>query len=339
MRQILRPSALLEASPYRARASRPLPEGEGDFSPDRAKPQRERRGGGVGQQIDSLDQHHPSAALQIILLLFLASCSAPKSRQISPAPRRIISIVPSVTETLYAIGVGENVVAVGDYDHFPSEVEKKPRIGGLINPNIEKIISLNPDLVITYGTQDVLSERLQSVGIQTFPFRHGNVEETLHFISELGRRTGAEERALRLVQDIRKAFDDVRAHAPPRRPKVLLIHDRRAGTLGSFYSVGSRAFQHDLIEIAGGRNLFADVDMENLQPSLEEVISRRPDIILETLSPPLKPEDVVQRKKDWEGLGLARDHIYIEGESYLLIPGARFDLAVRRISEIVRGVR
>src|SRR5205814_5158033 len=124
-----------------------------------------------------------------------------------------------------------------------------------------------------------------------------------------------------VVQQIRNTFDEVRSHAPPVRPKVLLVHDRGIGTLGSFYSVGSRAFQNDLIEIAGGQNLFADVNSETIQPTLEEVISRKPDIILETLSPPLKDAEVAQRKQDWESLGLAKGRTYVEGESYLLVPG------------------
>jgi iron complex transport system substrate-binding protein len=247
--------------------------------------------------------------------------------------------VPNVTETLFAFGLGDKVIAVGDYDQFPPEVKTRPRIGGLINPNIEKIIEMRPDLVITYGSQDVLRERLQSVGIRMFPFVHGNVEQTLKYMVDLGKIVGAEARAQEVVQEIRKTFDDVRAHAPPGKPKVLIVHDRGAGTLGSFYSVGARAFQHDLIAIAGGRNLFADIATETIQPTLEDVISRRPDIIIETLPPPLQDSEVAQRRKDWESLGLAEGHIYIEGESYLLVPGPRLALAAQRVSEIVRGLR
>src|SRR5262249_51925843 len=158
----------------------------------------------------------------------------------------------------------------------------------------------------TYGTQEVLRERLQSVGIRIFPFVHGNVEQTLQNMLDLGCVVGEEQRAQNLVHQIRNVFDEVHAHAPSNRPKVLLVHDRGAGTLGSFYSVGSRAFQHDLIEIAGGQNLFADVANETIQPALEEVISRKPDIVLETLSPPLRDSDVAQRKKDWESIGFHR---------------------------------
>jgi cobalamin transport system substrate-binding protein len=274
-----------------------------------------------------------------ILLLLLAACSARPQQESGRPPERIISVVPNVTETLFAFGLGERVIAIGDYDQFPPEVQKKPRVGGLINPNIEKIIEMHPDLVITYGSQDVLRERLQSVGIHMYPFTHGNAEQTLQFMADLGHVVGAEAQAGQVVQQIRKAFEDARARAPAARPKVLLVHNRGAGTLGSFYSVGRRAFQHDLIEIAGGQNIFGDVDSETIQPTLEEVISRKPDIIVETLAPGANESEVDQRKQDWERLGLAKGRIYIELESYLLVPGPRLGLAATRISEIIRNTR
>ena len=275
------------------------------------------------------------------ILILLASCSTttgPMPETRTP-PQRIISVVPNVTEMLFAFGLGDRVIAVGDYDQFPPEVAAKPRIGGLLNPNIEKIIELKPDLVITYGSQDVLRERLQTVGVRMFPFVHGNVEQTLRFMLDLGQAVGASDRAQEVVQQIRATFTQVRASAPTVRPKVLLIHNRGAGIMGSFYTVGARAFQHDLIEIAGGRNLFGDVDRETFQPTLEEIISRKPDIIIETLPPPLGSDEIAQRQKDWESLGLAKGRIYIEGENDLLVPGPRLNLAARRFSEIVRGER
>ncbi|PYS31268.1 MAG: hypothetical protein DMG11_01880, partial [Acidobacteria bacterium] len=230
--------------------------------------------------------------------LLLTACAIPASKSDTPgAPQRIISIVPSVTEMLFAFGLEGKVIAVSDYDEFPPEVTTKQRIGALLNPNIEKIMELKPDLVITYGTQDVLRDRLQSVGIHFYPFVHGNVDHTLQFMLDLGRTVGTEVRARQVVQDIRSTFDEVRRNAPAARPKVVLITYRGAGVLGAFYTVGSRAFQHDLIEMAGGRNLFADVEAETLQPTLEEVISRKPDIIIETV-PSRERAEVAQRKKD-----------------------------------------
>jgi ABC-type Fe3+-hydroxamate transport system substrate-binding protein len=286
---------------------------------------------------NSNDHAFRSVRAGLLCLFLLAAACAPSRPEAPPAvPRRIISVVPSVTETLFALGLKDKVIAVGDYDQFPPEVAQKPRAGGLINPNIELIISLHPDLVITYGTQQLTAQRLQSTGIRLIPFVHGNVEQTLDFMLELGAATGAADRARALVDDIRKTFAEVRSAAPRTRLKVLLAHSRGAGTLGSFYSVGSRAFQDDLMGIAGGENIFADVDRETVQPTLEEVIRRKPDIVLETLSSKAEEEEIKQRKKDWETLGLPPDRVYIETESYFLVPGPRMALAARRLGEIFR---
>ena len=238
---------------------------------------------------------------------------------------------------LFAFGLGDKVIGVSSFDHFPPEVETKPRVGGLLDPDIEKIISMHPDLVITYGTQDVLQQHLKAVGIPMFPYVHGNVDETLKFMLDLGKATGAESRSQEVVQDLRNTFEQVRGRAPTVPPKVLLVYGRQAGTLGSFYTAGRRSFQHDLIEMTGGKNLFGDVEQEAFEPTLEEVIHRKPEIVVETLTPPLDPAGVAQRKKDWGKLGLPEDRVYIEGEASFLVPGPRLGLAAQRLSEIVRG--
>lgn len=275
--------------------------------------------------------------LVLLVFTFLASCSHAPRPPKSGTPQRIISVVPSVTETLFALGLADKVIGVSSFDHFPPEVETKQRVGGLIDPDIEKIIAMHPDLVITYGTQDGLRQHLQDVGVPIFPYVHGNVEQTLQFMLQLGQATGAEEASQKMVRELRTTFDGVRARAPAVAPKVLLVYSREAGTLGSFYSAGRRAFQHDLIEMAGGRNIFGDVDQETIQPALEDVIRRKPDIIIETLTPPVDPAAVIQRKSDWGKLGLAKGRIYIEGESYFLVPGPRLGLAAQRLSAIVWG--
>jgi len=272
----------------------------------------------------------------LVMLGVIACQPLPQYAPPPTTPQRIISVVPSATEMLFAFGLDEKVIAVGDYDRFPPEVSSKPRIGGLLNPNIEKIIEMKPDLVVAYGSQDTLGERLKALGIRYHLFVHGNAEDTLRAISDLGRIVGAEESSDKIVGDIRKTFDELRAQAPPKKPKVLLVHNRGAGMLGSFYTVGSKTFQHDLINIAGGENTFGDVDREALQPSIEEVIKRAPDIIIETLPPPIDERDVIQRKKDWESLGLAKGRVHILGENYYLVPGPRLHLAARGFAEIIR---
>ena len=280
------------------------------------------------------------AAMLCAVALTMSSCATPASQPAQARiPERIISVVPSATEMLFAFGLADRVIAVGDYDQLPPGAENKPRIGGLLNPNVEKIIEYKPDLVITYGTQDNLRERMKELGIRIYPFTHGSITETLRYMVDLGRAVGAEEKAREIEQRIRSTFDEVRKRAPSEHPKVLLVHSRAAGTLGSFYSIGKPAFQNELIEIAGGVNIFVDVDKEVMQPSIEAIMSRSPEIIIETLPSGLTEKEAERRKSDWKALAkvpaVMNNRVFVVGEDYLLVPGPRLDLAARMFAEII----
>ena len=272
--------------------------------------------------------------------LALSSCAS--HGPLTPAPQipqRIISVVPSATEMLFAFGLADRVIAVGDYDQLPPESGDKPRIGGLLNPNIEKIIEYKPDLVITYGSQDILRDRMKELGIRIYPFTHGSISQTLDYMMALGRTVGAEDKAREIEHRIRMTFDEIRKRAPAKHPKVLLVHNRGVGALGSFYSVGGTAFQNELIEIAGGVNIFGDVDKEVMEPSVEAILQRGPDIIIETLPSGLADAEAQRRKSDWNKLArlpaVINKRVFIIGEDYMLVPGPRLDLAARKFADVI----
>ena len=278
----------------------------------------------------------------LLALPLFASCAQPQpeAEAIDTAPQRIISVVPSATEMLLAFGIADRLIAVGDYDHVPAEFGVRPRIGGLLNPNVEKIIEYKPDLVITYGSQEVLEQRLSALKIKIHPYTHGNVEETLEYMSDLGKLVGREQQAGEVVGRIRETFAQIQSGRGTTQPKVLLVHNRALGTLGAFYSVGARAFQHELIGIAGGLNIFGDVDKEVVQPSLEEIIQRAPDVIIETLPSGTPAREVEPRIADWKKLSklpaVRKNQIYIVSEDYMLVPGSRLDLAAMKFAEALR---
>src|SRR5262249_51792764 len=145
--------------------------------------------------------HRPRLQQAFGLFIFIiAACSRPAMPPARPAiPQRIISVVPSATEALFALGCGSRIIAVGDSDRITPEFGESPRIGGLLDPNIEKIIELKPDLVVTYGTQDLLQERLRALGIRLYPFTHSDVDRTLQFMLDLGTTVGAEDQAREIV--------------------------------------------------------------------------------------------------------------------------------------------
>lgn len=203
-------------------------------------------------------------------------------------PKRIVSLVPALTEMLYAIGAGSQVIAVSSYDEYPPDVKALPRVGALLDPDTERIISLKPDLVVTYGSQVDLQAQMKRAGIPTFDYRHAGLAHILVTIKELGARTGHAIEADRVVASIEARLAAVRARvAGKRRPKTLLVFSREPKTLRNVYVSGGRGFLHDMLEIAGGDDVFNDIDKESVQVSTETMLARAPEVILE-----LRPEDI-----------------------------------------------
>lgn len=197
-------------------------------------------------------------------------------------PRRIISLVPNVTEILFAIGAGPQVVAVSTYDVEPPEVRSLPTVGALIDPDTERIISLRPDLVITYGSQTDLQSQLRATNIPYFDYRHGGLEHIFVTMRTLGARTGHVAEAEKAAQTLQAAIDAVRKRVAGKpRPKTLLVFGREPGSLRNIYASAGRGFLHDMLVAAGGDDVLADIERESAQINTEMILARAPDVILE----------------------------------------------------------
>jgi len=233
------------------------------------------------------------ARLRLVVLLLVAVLAGAATgmacrREATPAPgkaQRIVSLVPAVTEMLFAIGAGPQVVGVSSYDHFPADVESLPKVGALVDPDTERILSLRPDLVVVYGSQSDVEARFDKAGIQTFNYKHGVADAilgTFDTITALGAATGHEAQARELVVRITTALDGLRNRvAGLPRPRTLLVIGRQPGTLQGIYAAGGSGFLNEMLEIAGGQNVLEDVKRESVQPSSETLLRLAPDVLLE----------------------------------------------------------
>jgi iron complex transport system substrate-binding protein len=139
-----------------------------------------------------------------------------------------VSLVPALTEMLFAVGAGPQVVGVSSYDEFPAEVKTLPKVGALLDPDTERVLALRPDLVIVYGSQSELQTQLERAGIHAFGYRHGGVGTILGTIRDLGAATGHRPEADRLAASLQSRLDAVRAKVKDRpRPRVLLVFERQ----------------------------------------------------------------------------------------------------------------
>ena len=228
-------------------------------------------------------------ALSLIVLLVGAAChhapsvntNAPQTA--APQYERIISLSPSTTEVLYGLGLFPRVVAVSDYDEFPPEVKRLPRIGGWSNTNLEQVASLRPDLVVMADAQaPFVKDKLDALGLKTLAVPSRSVEDALTSIEQIGRATGRDEAARQLINDTRAKLDDVRARTRDLpRLRVLCIVDRVPGTLRGLYAATSGSFIGQLIETAGGESIAPAAPSGFGQISKEAVVTLDPEVIID----------------------------------------------------------
>lgn len=198
------------------------------------------------------------------------------------APKRIVSLVPNVTEILYAIGAGPQVVGVSNYDVEPPEVRSLPTVGALLDPDTEKIISLKPDLVITYGSQTDLQSQLKSANIPFFDYRHAGLDHIMVTMRALGARTGHAEQAEKVAGGLEASINAIKQRVAGKpRPKTLLVFGREPGSLRNIYASAGRGFLHDMLDVAGGDDVLKDIQKESAQVSTEMILARAPEVIIE----------------------------------------------------------
>lgn len=265
-----------------------------------------------------------------LLLLFLLLATALHAQKL---PTRIISLVPAATEMLFAIGAGPRVVAVSSFDREPAEVRTLPNVGALLDPDVEKILSLRPDLVVVYGTQRDLSQQLERAGIARFGYVHGGLSDILKTLTALGAATGDTDGAQRVVTALGASLDAIRAKVAGRtRPRTLVVFGHEPGTLRNLYASGGVGFLHDMLDIAGGEDVFGDILRESVQATTEQLITRAPDVIIELRADDETPPDL----DAWNvvpSIPAVRNHrVVVLAGSEMVTAGPRVAKATERIA-------
>jgi iron complex transport system substrate-binding protein len=228
-----------------------------------------------------------SGAMLLALALTLAAgCDAGRVLPSGGArPARIITLTPSTTEILYGVGAFDRVVAVSDYCSYPPEAARLPRVGGWNNPNMEQIASLRPDLVIFSDAQaQFVKDKVEAVGIKTLVVPSQTLEDAFTSITLVGRATGDEEAAEKLLRQTRASVETVRLATErlPRR-RVLCVVDRVPGTLRDLYTAGGDSFIAQLIRVAGGEPISPPARDGWGKMQKEAVVALDPDVVLDLM--------------------------------------------------------
>lgn len=251
--------------------------------------------------------------------------------------QRIVSLVPALTEILFSIGAGHQVIAVSSFDDYPQEVLSLPRVGALLDPDTERILSLRPDLVVIYGSQDTLKDQLHRAGIETFNYFHTNLEDIRRVFLQLGSLTGHKAEAIAQASALESKLASIRARVSGLpRPRTLLLIGHEPQSLRNMDASGGLGFLHDLLDVAGGTNIFADVKQEAVRVSTEMLLSRNPEVVIDLhyqitgdTTKPVTEQTIWKRLPSIPAVSTGR--IYKLYGDYLVVPGPRMGEAAEML--------
>jgi len=261
-------------------------------------------------------------------------------------PARIVSTSPSITETLFALGLGDRVVGVSTFCRFPPEVATLPKVGTFLEPEAELIAALRPDLVVVHEVSTGIDRKLASLRIPFVIVDRGTLTSVFSSIRQIAAAAGVPARGDSLVADIERRLEAVRrAGAAAPRPRVLFIIGRRPGTLADLVAVGAGSYINDLIEIAGGQNVLAIKGQpEYPRISMETVLRLDPEVIVDTVD--MGETEAERRLREpinerlWRAYGtltaVKTRRLHAATTDALVVPGPRVVEAAEWVAALLR---
>jgi len=254
-------------------------------------------------------------AFQVGLMLLAAMCplsariltdQTGRRVNVPEHPSRIVSLSPGITETLFLLGLGDRVVGVTDSCEYPPEAKLKPSVGSTLNPSIETILTLKPDLVLgsPQANRRETADRLARVGIPLYGVTAQSVEGALSSTTDLGRALGREAVARQIVQQLRARIDAIARRVAGRKtPRVLFVVWYRP-----LITAGTQTFLSDVIRRAGGEPVGAELNGEWPKLSVEEALRLQPDVILFPQTQAFAPnQNEFQKLAGWKDMRAVKE--------------------------------
>jgi iron complex transport system substrate-binding protein len=275
--------------------------------------------------------------------LFLVAAALASSTQGAP-PERIVSTAPSITELLYALGLGNRVVGVTRFCRYPPEAQLKPKIGDYISPNLEAIAALRPDLVIIQTNPIHLADQLARLKVRVLEINQENIGAIYKSIHDVGAATSTEHAAAQLSDSLLDGLGKIRnrVSALPR-VRMMFVIGRSPNRLDGLVVAGRASYLNEVIEVAGGENVFRDAMAAYPQVSLEEVMARNPEVIVDMgdMSDTIgvteeHKRNVVALWNRVPTLAAVKQHrVYAVASDIFAVPGPRVTEAAKAFAEML----
>ncbi len=260
----------------------------------------------------------------------------PSAGAAAPTPAgsvpRLVSLTPSATEVVAALGATGLLVGVDDYSSYPAEVTRLPRVGSFLTPNLETIVGLRPTLVIVDDVHGQVAGALHDAGVATVACAIHGLPDVKAALRAVGAQIGKAADADRVIEGIDAALDRAAALRPARRPRVLAVIDREAGGLGNLVTAGPGSWVDELLAVVGGDNVLTAAGVRYPKISTEEVLRARPEVIL----------DLSYAARDsvaaWDSLAVpavAAHRVRAIAEPFLVAPSPRVAEALAALAQAI----
>lgn len=279
----------------------------------------------------------PLVMVGIAIAIAVAGCT--KKRSPDGPIERVVTLTPTSTELVAAVGAIDLVVGVDRFSDYPASVIDLPRVGGFTDPSFEAIVKLRPDLVILDDVQAKVIDGLKSASIRTLVLKMHTVSDIRAGLTEIGEVLGKTERAAELVAEIDATIDRVSARrtADGDRPRVLLVIDREIGGLGNMVGAATGTYGDELLALLGAENVLADSGVRYPRLSAERILRARPTIILDAVHSPGTESHLA----DWNLLdsvpAVANDRVVALQDAAYFTPRPRVVQALNDLERILYG--
>ena len=276
-----------------------------------------------------------------LLLLLLAAIGAGPASAPAAAPSRIVTLAPNAAEMICALGAESAVVGVSRFCLYPESLRDRPRVGGLFDPNLERIISLRPDLLVLRGRSEALEQMCHDRGIAVYYDQTERLRDVPKNLRALGKLLGRPDQAEALARDFDAQVSTLQARyadVPPVR--VLVTISRRPAELANLLTTGKGTFLDEALTAVGGRNIFGHVDAPYPQVALEDIVARRPEVIIELM--PEAELDAEGRQRcvtQWQQLptlpAVRAGRVHVVTTDHALIPSLRFPQVMAELGRLL----
>jgi len=277
-----------------------------------------------------------------LTIIFINGCTTSNDKELY-STYRIISLAPHITEIIYALNAQDQLVAVTDFCHYPEEAAFKDKIGGLLDPNIEKIVMLKPTHLFGLPSHEKLAQELTKFGLKVTMLSNENIHDVLSSIEIIGNILIRNQQATRLITCMKNRLDSLRENKTNILTPATLIIGREKETLKNITVAGSNTYIDELWSMVGGKNSYKDLPGRYSTISIESLLLRNPEVIIEF---DMNKERGVYREdisSEWKFLknlqAVQKGHVLVIGGNHTLIPGPRLVMLAEDFNKIINMIK